>query len=64
MSSKLKSFIEEKAKELYQNLDKALNLPDPIDTFADVNLIPWLADQLENILKEIVKEQEEKSEGK
>ena len=58
--SKLKTLVEEKAKELYNNLDSVMNLPEPIDNFATVNLIPWIAEQLEKIVREFVKDEEVK----
>ena len=58
--SKLKTLVEEKAKELYNNLDKVMNLPEPIDNFATVNLIPWLSEQIEKIVREFVKDEEVK----
>ncbi len=58
--SKLKTLVEENAKELYYNLDSIMNLPEPIDNFATVNLIPWLSDQIEKIVREFVKDEEVK----
>lgn len=58
--SKLKQLVEEKAKELYNNLDNVMNLPEPIDNFATVNLIPWLSEQIEKIVREFVKDEEVK----
>lgn len=58
--SKLKQLVEEKAKELYNNLDSVMNLPEPIDHFASVNLIPWLSEQIEKIVREFVKDEEVK----
>jgi len=58
--SKLKTLVEERAKELYNNLDNVMNLPEPIDNFATVNLIPWLSDQIEKIVREFVKDEEVK----
>lgn len=58
--SKLKTLVEEKAKELYKNLDNVMNLPEPIDNFATVNLIPWLSEQIEKIVREFVKDEEVK----
>lgn len=58
--SKLKTLVEEKAKELYNNLDNVMNLPEPIDNFATVNLIPWLSEQIEKIVREFVKDEEVK----
>lgn len=58
--SKLKTLVEENAKELYYNLDSIMNLPEPIDNFSTVNLIPWLSDQIEKIVREFVKDEEVK----
>lgn len=58
--SKLKTLVEERAKELYNNLDNVMNLPEPIDNFATVNLIPWLSEQIEKIVREFVKDEEVK----
>ena len=59
--SKLKEQIKKHATEFYNKLDEVMNLPEPIDNFATVNLIPFIADCLENMVKELLKDADSKS---
>lgn len=54
--SKFKNQVKKHATELYNKLDSVMNLPEPIDNFATTNLIPFIADALEGILKDMLEE--------